>query len=79
MINVKSLIRLYLDCIIYYDYNSRHNTHILIAEEGEHWEYIENMLKHQEVCRHDYRGPANKEYADDQIKHCRKCHKTKRK
>lgn len=55
----------------------------LVAEEVEHWEYMENKFEHQKVCRHDYRTPTNKalleEYADDQIKHCRKCHKTKRK
>jgi hypothetical protein len=55
----------------------------LVAEEVEHWEYMENKLEHQEACRHDYRTPTNmallEEYADDQIKHCRKCHKTKRK
>jgi predicted transcriptional regulator len=54
----------------------------LVAKEVEHWEYMENKFEHQKVCRHDYRTPTNKtleEYADDQIKHCRKCHKTKRK
>ena len=60
----------------------------LVAEEVEHWEYMENKFEHQKVCRHDYRTPTNiellKKYADDQIKrgqikHCWKCHKTKRK
>jgi predicted transcriptional regulator len=55
----------------------------LVAEEVEHWEYMGNKLEHQKVCRHEYRIPTNRalleEYADDQIKHCRKCHKTKRK
>jgi hypothetical protein len=55
----------------------------LVTEEVEHWEYMENKFECQKVCRHDYRTPTNKglleECADDQIKHCRKCHKTKRK
>jgi hypothetical protein len=55
----------------------------LVAKEVEHWEYMENKFELQKVCRHDYRTLTNKtlseEYADDQIKHCRKCHKTKRK
>jgi hypothetical protein len=54
----------------------------LVTEEVEHWEYMENKFECQKVCRHDYRTPTNKELleecADDQIKHCRKCHKTKR-
>jgi hypothetical protein len=55
----------------------------LVAEEVEHWEYMEIKLERQKVCRHDYRTPTNKalleKYADDQIKHCKKCHKTIRK
>jgi hypothetical protein len=55
----------------------------LVAEEVEHWEYMGEKLEHQKVCRHEYRTPTNKalleKYADDQIKHCSKCHKTVRK
>jgi hypothetical protein len=55
----------------------------LVAEEVEHWEYMGNKFEHQKICRHDYRTPTNKEllerYTDDQINHCWKCHKTKRK
>jgi hypothetical protein len=55
----------------------------LVTGEVEHWEYMENKSECQKVCRHDYRTPTNKglleECADDQIKHCWKCHKTKRK
>jgi predicted transcriptional regulator len=55
----------------------------LVAEEVEHWEYMEIKLERQKVCGHDYRTPTNKalleKYADDQIKHCKKCHKTIRK
>ena len=59
----------------------------LVAEEVEHWEYMGHKLERQKVCRHEYRTPTNKvlleeyalleKYDNDQIKHCRKCHKTK--
>lgn len=54
-----------------------------VAEEVAHWEYMGNKFEHQKVCKHEYRTPANKEllekFADDKIKHCIRCHKTKHK
>jgi hypothetical protein len=52
----------------------------VVDKEVSHWEYEANCYKQQKICTHDYKIPSNKSLSDkydNNILHCRRCHKNK--
>ena len=51
----------------------------LIVKEMERIAYDTYKHNQQQLCKHDYKPPANNRYKSSNVVNCRKCHSTLRK